>query len=512
MKTNIAHAVFSTALLVCLYLACSAQALAQRKTARKTQAENPCTQITNACKAAGFTAGGGKGSRLRKDCVEPILQGQAQSAQIGRALPTLDPAIVDACRSGQSTPVTSDISVPPSMGPGGVHLQLPPRVVKNSDGLLMSDPQPLFSGPALGMKEMPDQQTPILLSSSGLYQLFVTGLVPGQKGGVVGLFTTPDLTQPSSYQSVGVVLTPPVANLAACKSTGGDSQAAYVGLEAVIPTDTPQNLVGFYIADQKCGTGFYGQLGFATATQDGASWICHGPTLRAGPPNQCGTVKGHIKAFNQPTVIKVGNYYYAYFAIPSLLGPGIAVARAQVGSSGTPGSWQVMLKGQWSTVSNLTDNIPTITAADLVVPMQGYVTMPWVSYNTYLKTYLMTMVTRDGFYYSKLQSANMDTQQWTAPQLFEPVPGGKNWVQCQVTWENVSFVTPGSSNNVTGKDGYVVLSTMPGWGCPSSGPRSFALASYGFGVITPPPPPPLRGLRPPPPRPAPCRSSEPCQK
>jgi hypothetical protein len=515
MTIRIGQGAFCTAVFVCLCLASAGPLFAQGKTARNAQAQNSCPQITKACKAAGFTPGGKKGSRLRKDCIEPILQGQTQPAQGGHALPSVDPAIVSACRSGQSAAATPDLSVPPSVSPGGVHLQLPPTVVNNSDGLRMSDPQPLFTGSALGMQQMPDQQTPILRSSQGLYQLFVTGVVPGQPGGVVSLFTTPDLTKPSLYQTSGVVLTPPVRNLAtACKSNGGDSQARYIGMEAVIPAGTPHNLVGFYIADQKCsGKAFYGQLGFATATQDGASWTCHGPTLRGASPSQCKSGKGPA-AFNQPTVIKVGNYYYAYFAIPTLPGSGISVARAPVGNGGAPGSWSVMSRGQWTAVSTTTDNVQTITSADLVVPIQGYVTMPWVSYNTYLKTYLMTMVTHDGFYYSKLQSADMDAQRWTAPQLFEPVPGGKNWVQCQVTWENVSFVTPGLGDNyTTGKDGYVVLSIMPGWGCPSKGSRSFALASYSFGVTTPPAPPPIPQPHPlPTPRPAPCRSSQPCQK
>jgi hypothetical protein len=55
-------------------------------------AEHPCHKVEAACKAAGFAKGGGKiGKGLFKDCVEPVLRGQAVAGV------TVDPTEAQAC-------------------------------------------------------------------------------------------------------------------------------------------------------------------------------------------------------------------------------------------------------------------------------------------------------------------------------------------------------------------------------------------------------------------------------
>ena len=487
--------------------------------ANRSEGQNPCGQIDRACRATGFRGGA---AELRRDCVEPILRGEAKS-QNGTTLPAIDPQVVSACRTGTGAPVSTDLTVVPPPRP------LPPapgNSVSNSDGLLMSGPQPLFVGDNFGVHDMPDQQTPIL-NTNGAYELFVTGVPPGQPGGVLSVFSTTDLTKPALYHSSGVVLKPPEKKIPNCKPGSvnpncknpgqpGNVQdcdpasvtndcADYIGMEAVFDAGSAGGIVGFYIADQQkfvpgnsCTFpgAFYGQLGVATAPRADAQWSMQGVTLRgADLPGICPTQAGPV-AFNQPTLIKIGNEYYAYFALPKQI-QGIAVARAQVQSNGLPGPWWVRVNGSWVKVP-IVSGVATISKADAVVPgvpKANYVTMPWVSYNTYLRTYLMTMITHDGFYYSKLETggpmnAAVDAQKWSTPQPFQPVPGGSNWGNCAITWENLSFVTPGTpDNHTTGKTGYVILSVVPGWGCRTKGTRSFDIASYSFGVTTPPPPP-----------------------
>jgi hypothetical protein len=369
------------------------------------------------------------------------------------------------------------------------------------------------------MQKMPDQQTPVLPGPSpDTYELFVTGVRPGagEEGGVLSVFTTSNLTAASAYKSSGVVLTPPQQKLrvGACNPTAGDGCADYIGVEAVFPGPDAGDLVGFYIADQSTfatsqpcsGKNFYGQLGIATSQDNGSSWMRLGPTLRGAPvPTTCPTKDAGPVAFNQPTVIKIGDGYYAYFWLPNA--GGLAVARSTVAQdTGLPGQWSLWSSGQWNAIPAVA-GVQTIGKADAVVRMSDYVTMPWVSYNTYLRTYLMTMITHDGFYYSRLITSDqqaapsqndLDAQKWTKPEEFLAVPGGQNWSQCQTTWENLSFVTPGTpDNHTTGKDGLMVLSVVPGWDCASNGERSFDLASFSFGALTPPPPPDVKGLFPP---------------
>ncbi len=55
-------------------------------------AEHPCHRVEAACKAAGFARGEAKiGKGLFKDCVDPVLRGQAVAGV------TVDPSEAQAC-------------------------------------------------------------------------------------------------------------------------------------------------------------------------------------------------------------------------------------------------------------------------------------------------------------------------------------------------------------------------------------------------------------------------------
>jgi N-acetylglucosamine-6-sulfatase len=59
-----------------------------------------CRQIRSACLDAGFVRGGAPvGYGVKRDCIDPILQGRAESDS-GLPLPWVDPRVVAACRTG----------------------------------------------------------------------------------------------------------------------------------------------------------------------------------------------------------------------------------------------------------------------------------------------------------------------------------------------------------------------------------------------------------------------------
>ncbi len=69
-------------------------------TSRYASAQNGCRQIRNACKDAGFVAGGtSNGNGLYVDCVMPILQGRAQRPAAAKPLPHVDPQTVADCKA-----------------------------------------------------------------------------------------------------------------------------------------------------------------------------------------------------------------------------------------------------------------------------------------------------------------------------------------------------------------------------------------------------------------------------
>jgi N-acetylglucosamine-6-sulfatase len=70
---------------------------AARQEARQ---EGPCGQVTVACERAGFARGGAKGGvGLQLDCVDPIMQGEAQPRRARIPLPRVDPKVVEACKA-----------------------------------------------------------------------------------------------------------------------------------------------------------------------------------------------------------------------------------------------------------------------------------------------------------------------------------------------------------------------------------------------------------------------------
>jgi hypothetical protein len=64
------------------------------------KAPGPCNQIAAACKSAGFIQGDWKkGDGLWRDCVDPIVQGQTTVTGATKPLPSVDPAVVAACKA-----------------------------------------------------------------------------------------------------------------------------------------------------------------------------------------------------------------------------------------------------------------------------------------------------------------------------------------------------------------------------------------------------------------------------
>jgi hypothetical protein len=60
---------------------------------------HPCAKITAACSQAGFVPNGAKaGVGIAVDCIRPIMVGTPQRKQATKALPKVDPQVVQECR------------------------------------------------------------------------------------------------------------------------------------------------------------------------------------------------------------------------------------------------------------------------------------------------------------------------------------------------------------------------------------------------------------------------------
>jgi hypothetical protein len=60
---------------------------------------HPCAKIAVACTQAGFVPNGAKvGLGIAVDCIRPIMASTPQRAKATKALPQVDPQVVQACR------------------------------------------------------------------------------------------------------------------------------------------------------------------------------------------------------------------------------------------------------------------------------------------------------------------------------------------------------------------------------------------------------------------------------
>lgn len=59
----------------------------------------PCAEIRAACRQAGFVPNGARmGLGIALDCIQPIMIGTPQRKQTTKALPQIDPQVVQACK------------------------------------------------------------------------------------------------------------------------------------------------------------------------------------------------------------------------------------------------------------------------------------------------------------------------------------------------------------------------------------------------------------------------------
>jgi hypothetical protein len=86
----------------------------------RAEDHKPCMQIKAACEQAGFKQGAvSEGMGLQIDCLQPIISGSPQRPGAKNPLPTIDPAVVTACKTRNpefGRPKVNDQSGAPTSG------------------------------------------------------------------------------------------------------------------------------------------------------------------------------------------------------------------------------------------------------------------------------------------------------------------------------------------------------------------------------------------------------------
>jgi hypothetical protein len=83
---------------ICITLTLAIALLANHSA--RAEENKPCLKIKEACEQTGFKPGSaGEGRGLLVDCIRPIMDNAPRKASAGKPLPTVDAAIVAACKT-----------------------------------------------------------------------------------------------------------------------------------------------------------------------------------------------------------------------------------------------------------------------------------------------------------------------------------------------------------------------------------------------------------------------------
>jgi hypothetical protein len=351
-----------------------------------------------------------------------------------------------------------------------------------SVSLTLGTPRQIFhlhQPDAMGLFNMPDMHTAVLMQPDGSYLLWITGDIgPNGKGSIAMLSTKDFLTYrnagPGTSTRAGQVFSPSCPGVAGASSCWQNIDADYVGANAVFTAANGRDLLMFYEAgNRNYGPNIHGPeynvIALARSTDNGRTWTRQGPVISGTDPKPetqsgVGTTQPGV---SEPGAIIANGYIYMFFQYipnensepeaPSV----IQVARAPVSGDGAPGTWTKFYNGSFGSQSGLGGLGSTIVAtgqgSGCTRPVQV-----WPVFNTYLNRYILFYLCNEGWFYST--STNLIT--WTPPMQFLNM---SMWHDCQPMDLNYILVTPGSPGGVIGRTGYVLYASTPshGGGCPT---------------------------------------------
>jgi hypothetical protein len=321
---------------------------------------------------------------------------------------------------------------------------------------LSGDQRQLLTVGQYGMADTPDEHLS-LLQGSGTYRVWIAGEIDGHHGSAALLSTADGTTFSPAVESSGKatpVFGPP-------DPPQGDTFDSYYAAPGTVLQIDGSYVMIFHGEDHTWnGTTypmtFYATVGLATSP-DGIHWTTVGPiiTARDRKPAQ---VPAGSQGAAVPSAIVAGNYVYAFYtdypdpSSPDGNQPGlIQVARAPLAQVTKPSAWTKYYNGSFGQPAASYGNSSSIVA--LPTSSSAPERQAGISYNTYLRAYLLTFVCNQGWFYTTSQ----DLVHWSpAAQFFTaPFPNSKLQVGQEFDWYPTLF-TPGEpSNQTTGKTGTV---------------------------------------------------------
>jgi hypothetical protein len=342
-----------------------------------------------------------------------------------------------------SIPVTSQPGQPRQNTPAGIITPVLSNTRASSNllpsvSISLGTPQQIFhfgQPDAMGLFNVPDMHTGMLLQPDKSYLLWITGNIDPSSGSIVMLSTKDfihyDNAGPGTSNKAGPVMAP--SCLKGDSSCRQNYDADYMGANSVINASISKDLFMFYEAGNKSigstqPNGWeYNVMALARSSDNGRTWTRQGVVVSGSDPKVNSVVTTQPGVSEADAIIANGYFYMLFQYVPNLdsepEAPSvIQVARAPLASDGAPGSWMKYYNGGWAQpgLGGKRETIVTTgKRSGCTRPVQV-----WPVFNTYLNAYVLTFLCNEGWFFS----TTTDLVTWAAPTQFLNMP---MWQSCQ---------------------------------------------------------------------------------
>lgn len=197
------------------------------------------------------------------------------------------------------------------------------------------------------------------------------------------------------------------------------------------------------------GFPFYCAIGLARSTDGGRSWSREGQIISGSQPHPTGPALRNAQGAGNPCLIAFDGYLYVFYAdiVFNAGGDLIHVARAPISTDGRPGTWQKWYNGAF-VEPGLGGRSSAVQRHVPPANVTTYTGHPSVSYNSYLKRFLLVFQSSVGIHYS----TSTDLVNWTVEGLLF----AKSNDAAETFFAYPSFLSPDEpSDQLTGQTGYI---------------------------------------------------------
>ena len=320
-----------------------------------------------------------------------------------------------------------------------------------SFGVILGAEENVIPPASPGLLYSPDEHLSYLPNTGGGFNIWFAA-----DGGTVG-FSTPDLIHLTSLKSDNGVSSPLLAS-SGPGTTAFD--ADYAGAGSVFKAANGSDLLMIYHAENHLfgtvhsnGNPFYAGVGLARSTDGGVTWERKGQILSAHDPQLPSQASGGA-GVGTPSAIEANGYIYVFFREidPQSNLEGIGVARAPIAEDAVAGSWQKFFNGAYTSPGLGGAFTPLQITLD--VNAKSDHRQPFVTFNTYLNAYVLTIVGNGGIY----MCTSTDLVHWTAGKVILPAPVPDGTVTASTAPYNwyPTLISPDQpSETITDKAGYL---------------------------------------------------------